>query len=48
MVAHDTTLHELAARRPRSEQALHGVKGMGKAKIDKYGAELLQILSAES
>ncbi len=44
MVAHDTTLHELAARKPQTEQALLGVKGMGKSKIEKYSSDLLAIL----
>lgn len=44
MVAHDTTLHELATRKPQTEQALLGVKGMGTSKIEKYGSDLLAIL----
>lgn len=46
MVAHDTTLHELATRKPQTEQALHGIKGLGKAKIDRYGEDLLNILTS--
>ncbi len=45
MVAHDTMLKELAARKPQTKQALLGVKGMGKTKFDKYGAELLALIS---
>lgn len=45
MVFHDTTLRELAARRPQTEQALLAVKGMGKMKLEKYAADLLKILS---
>ncbi|MCA9327632.1 HRDC domain-containing protein, partial [Candidatus Saccharibacteria bacterium] len=44
MVAHDTTLKELATRRPQTERALLAVKGMGKMKVDAYGTELLAIL----
>ena len=47
MVAHDMALHELATRRPQSTQALLGVKGFGQAKVDKYGDDLLQILTKE-
>jgi len=45
MVAHDTMLAELAARRPQTEQALLGIKGMGKMKLKKYAASLLKILA---
>lgn len=44
IVLHDKTLHELAARKPQTEQALSGIKGFGKAKLEKYAPELLQIL----
>ncbi len=47
MVLHDTTLQELAARRPQTEQALLAVKGMGKMKLEKYGPSLLELLSSE-
>ncbi len=47
MIAHDTMLKELAARRPQSKQALLAVKGMGANKFEKYGAELLAILVQE-
>lgn len=45
MVAHDTVLRELATRKPTSSQALLGVKGMGAMKVERYGAELLKILT---
>jgi ATP-dependent exoDNAse (exonuclease V) alpha subunit len=47
IVLHDKTLHELAARRPVTEQALQGVNGFGKAKIEKYATEILRILQQE-
>lgn len=47
MVVHDTTLKELATRRPQTEQALLAVKGMGKTKIDAYGTQILEILKQE-
>ena len=37
---------ELAARRPQTTQALLAVKGMGKMKYEKYGAQLLEILAS--
>lgn len=47
MVFHDTTLCELATRRPQTEQALLAVKGMGKMKLEKYAADVLKIISLE-
>ncbi len=44
MVAHDSMLQELAARRPQTKQALLAVKGMGQAKFEKYGTDLLRAL----
>lgn len=44
MVLHDTTLKELATRRPKSKRALMAIKGMGPMKLEKYGTELLNIL----
>lgn len=45
MVMRDTTLRELAARKPQTTQALLGIKGMGKAKVEKYGPALLSLLT---
>lgn len=47
MIFHDTTLQELAARRPQNEQGLLGVKGMGKMKLEKYAKPLLELLAAD-
>jgi DNA helicase-2/ATP-dependent DNA helicase PcrA len=47
VVAHDATLAEIAAARPRSPTALQGVKGMGPAKVDRYGAEILAIVGRD-
>ena len=44
MVLHDTTLQELAARRPQTKQALLAVKGMGKMKLEKYAADILDLV----
>lgn len=47
MIAHDSLLEDLARRKPQTAQSLLGVKGMGQNKLDKYGPELLAILTAE-
>ncbi|MBD2844669.1 DNA helicase RecQ [Paenibacillus sp. IB182496] len=40
----DATLREMADRMPRDAEELLGVKGVGAAKADKYGAELLEVI----
>ena len=46
VVFHDRTLVELAARRPGSFSELAGVSGIGTAKQERYGAALLEVLTA--
>lgn len=46
-VAHDTVLEELARRRPQTTQALLGIKGFGASKLEKYGTEVLEIITTE-
>ncbi len=48
VVAHDATLTAIAEARPRSLAALRRVKGMGPAKIDTYGDEILAVLEASA
>ncbi len=47
IIAHNSLLEELARRKPQTAQALLGVKGFGQNKLDKYGEELLVILTNE-
>jgi len=42
----DATLAEVARRRPRSEDDLLGVKGIGPKKLEAYGADLLRLVRA--
>ncbi len=46
VVAHDATLQAIAEERPRSLAALRRVKGMGGARIDKYGDAILAVVAA--
>jgi ATP-dependent DNA helicase RecQ len=46
VVFHDRTLVELAAARPDCLAALGGVSGIGRAKLDRYGEALLEVLAA--
>ncbi len=48
VVAHDATLTAIAEARPRSLAALRRVKGMGPAKIEAYGDEILTVLELSS
>jgi DNA helicase-2/ATP-dependent DNA helicase PcrA len=45
VVAHDAMLFAIAEARPQSITALSRVKGMGPLKLDRYGEDLLAILS---
>jgi DNA helicase-2/ATP-dependent DNA helicase PcrA len=45
VVFHDATLEELVERNPRTVVELAGISGIGPSKIDKYGAELLDVLA---
>jgi DNA helicase-2/ATP-dependent DNA helicase PcrA len=46
VVAHDTTLAEIAEVRPRTLPALRRVRGMGPAKLERYGPEILAVIDA--
>jgi ATP-dependent DNA helicase RecQ len=45
VVFHDTTLEEIARRRPRELWQLAKVSGVGPAKLERYGKELLETLA---
>jgi ATP-dependent DNA helicase RecQ len=40
----DRTLIEIAAAKPTSLDALHGLYGVGSAKLEKYGAAFLEVV----
>ena len=44
VILHDRTLRELAEVRPTSHGMLSGITGMGSAKIEHYGEELLALI----
>ena len=46
VVFHDKTLEEIARRRPRDLAGLAAVPGIGPAKLDRYGDEVLAALAA--
>ncbi len=47
VILHDKTLRELAEVRPTSHGLLASITGMGAAKIEHYGAELLELIRNE-
>jgi DNA helicase-2/ATP-dependent DNA helicase PcrA len=46
VIFHNTTLAEIAGRRPRSLAELGAVPGVGPAKLERYGEEVLATLAA--
>jgi DNA helicase II / ATP-dependent DNA helicase PcrA len=44
VVFHDSTLEEIARRKPRSLEELSEVAGIGPAKLERYGNDILQAL----
>jgi DNA helicase-2/ATP-dependent DNA helicase PcrA len=46
VIMHDATLTEIAQQNPRSVRELAGISGIGPAKLEKYGADVLRVLGA--
>ena len=46
VVLHDATLRELATAKPSSTRDLAAVKGFGPTKIERYGDDVLAVISA--
>ncbi|HEV3485948.1 MAG TPA: ATP-dependent DNA helicase RecQ, partial [Vicinamibacterales bacterium] len=42
----DRTLAEIAARRPKNENAMATIRGVGPAKLERYGTRFLEIVTA--
>jgi len=47
VILHDTTLTEIARRRPPDLDALSGVGGIGAKKLDRYGSALLELVAGQ-
>ena len=45
IIAHDSVLEAVAIKRPSSTQALLGIKGFGGRKLEKYGDEIIGIVT---
>jgi ATP-dependent exoDNAse (exonuclease V) alpha subunit len=46
IIAHDTTLQELARRKPTTMQKLGATKGFGPKKVASYGADILEVIKS--
>jgi ATP-dependent DNA helicase RecQ len=44
VIFHDRTMLELAAKRPLTAGALHGITGMGEVKIARYGSAIIEAI----
>ncbi len=48
LVFHDSALVEMAAHKPRTLDALRGVKGVGERKLERYGAAFLEVIAGKT
>ncbi|MDM8084840.1 DNA helicase RecQ [Cellulomonas cellasea] len=48
VIFHDATLREIATRRPTTTTELGSVSGVGAAKLDKYGEQVIATLGADA
>jgi DNA helicase-2/ATP-dependent DNA helicase PcrA len=48
IVASDSVLAEIAERRPQSDDELLAIRGMGPAKVAKFGVEILSVVRGDS
>ena len=48
LIFHDSTLLEILNRRPTNLKEMGQISGVGQAKLERYGAEFLQVLADAS
>jgi ATP-dependent DNA helicase RecQ len=48
VIFHDSTLRQIAERKPESLDALAGISGVGAAKLDRYGAAFVEAVRTHS
>ena len=44
VIFHDSTLREMASKRPQSLAAMGGISGVGSAKLDRYGEAFVEVI----
>jgi len=47
MVFHDSTLRDMLAYRPASEDDLMAINGVGQAKLERYGKAFLAVINGQ-
>jgi ATP-dependent DNA helicase RecQ len=47
MVLHERTLTRVAAMRPRNPNQLLAIDGIGEAKVEKFGAAILELCRSD-
>ncbi len=48
VIFHDSTLREIAERKPATLDAFAGIGGVGAAKLDRYGAAFVEVVRGET
>ena len=48
VVLHDSTIQEIASAKPGSERELSRITGIGPTKLERYGSDILEIVSADN
>ena len=48
VIFHDSTLREMAAERPLTEDALRTVSGVGERKLARFGRAFIEVISEYS
>lgn len=48
VILHDATLREIATRRPQSLDDLGGIAGIGATKLQRFGADLIDVVAAHA
>jgi ATP-dependent DNA helicase RecQ len=48
VIFHDTTLAAIARRRPTTVDTLAKISGVGQAKLERYGADVLRVVAQHS
>ena len=48
VIFHDKTLHEMLEERPMSRMELLTISGVGESKLEKYGAEFIEVICAHA
>ncbi len=48
VIFHDSTLRELASRRPLNDEQLRGISGIGEQKLARFGKEFMAVIQAQT